>query len=131
MRTKPVMTAADAQKIMAAAKAEAVKNKWPVSIAIVDDAGMLLLFERLDGAGASTSNTAIGKAQAAAGLRVPTKMLGDLLSVMPGAVKLPGLFLQGAVPVMYQGECVGAVGASGVQANEDEQVAAAGAAAIS
>jgi glc operon protein GlcG len=125
-----MMTAADAQKIMAAAKNEAAKNKWPVSIAVVDDSGALLLFERLDGASASSASTAVGKAQAAAGLRVPTKMLGDLLSAMPGAVKLPGLFLQGAVPVMYQGECVGAVGASGVQAHEDEQVAAAGAATI-
>jgi glc operon protein GlcG len=61
MRTKPCLTSADAQKMMAACKAEAEKNKWNVSIAIVDDAGVLLLLERMDGAGPTTPEVAHGK----------------------------------------------------------------------
>jgi uncharacterized protein GlcG (DUF336 family) len=131
MRHRPTLTCADAHKIMAGCKAEASKNKWPVAIAIVDDAGNLLLFERLDGAVTSSSIVAFQKAQAAAALRIPSKMMGDLIPTLPGILKYPlGLPIQGGLPLMYEGECVGAVGVTGVQAHEDEQVAQAGVAAM-
>jgi glc operon protein GlcG len=116
---------------MAACKIEAQKNKWCVSIAIVDDAGALLQFERLDGAKGSSATTALGKAQTSAALGIPSKLMADMASTMPGILKLPaGIPLQGGVPLICEGECVGAVGVSGVQASEDEQVASAGAATI-
>ena len=71
MRTKPCLTTEDAHKMMAACKAEAEKNKWKVSIVIVDDAGVPLLLERLDGAGATTPEVALGKARTAASVPIP------------------------------------------------------------
>ena len=132
MRTRPSLTAADAHQIMAAAKAEAQKNKWPVSIAIVDEAGYLLLLERLDNAGPLTAEVALGKARTSVMTKRPSKFMEDRLKDRPAFLNFPaGLAIQGAVPVMYQGECVGAVGVSGVQSHEDEQVASAGANTIS
>ena len=77
MRTKPCLTSADAHKMMAACKAEAEKNNWKVSIAIVDDAGALLHLERLDGAGPTTAEGAHGKARMAALTKQPTKVWED------------------------------------------------------
>jgi glc operon protein GlcG len=131
MRTKPVLTAEDAHKMMAACKAEAQKNKWNVSICIVDDAGTPLLFERLDGATPTTAEVSLGKARTSVALRRPSKFMEDRLKDRPAFVKFPaGIPIQGAVPVMYQGECVGAIGVSGVQSHEDEQIASAGAAIV-
>jgi glc operon protein GlcG len=131
MRNRPSLTSEDVSKIVIACKKKARESKWDVSIAIVDDSGALLQFERLDWASPLSATVAIGKAQTAAALRLPSKTVGDLLKVMPGLLKLPvGIPLQGGVPLMYQGECVGAIGVSGMQADEDEQVALAGAATI-
>jgi len=131
MRTRPTLTTADAQKMMAACKAEAQKNKWNVSIAILDDTGVLMMFERLDGAGPATAAVSQGKATAAVMTRRPSKFLEDRLKDRPGFLNFPaGIPIQGGVPVMYQGECVGAIGVSGVQSHEDEQIANAGAAAV-
>ncbi len=131
MRTRPTLTGADAHKMMEACKAEAQKNKWNVSIAVVDDAGFLLLLERRDGAGPLTAEVAQGKAVAAAMTKRPSKFMEDRLKDRPAFLKFPaGLPIQGGVPVMYQGECVGAIGVSGVQSHEDEQIANAGAAAL-
>ncbi|MGH7087562.1 MAG: GlcG/HbpS family heme-binding protein, partial [Stellaceae bacterium] len=105
MRNRPTLTSEDAHKMMVACKAEAQKNKWNVSIAVVDDAGVLLLFERLDGAGPTTAEVALGKAQASVALRRPSKFMEDRLKDRPAFVKFPaGIPIQGAVPVMYQGE---------------------------
>jgi glc operon protein GlcG len=131
MRTKPCLTAADAQKMMAACKAEAAKNKWAVTIAIVDDAGYPLLLERMDGCGAISAEVAVGKARTSAATKRPTKFFEDRVKERPAFVSFPaGLLIQGAVPLIHQGECVGAIGVSGVQSHEDEQVAVAGAAAL-
>ena len=131
MRTRPALTAQDVQKMVAACKAEAAKNKWNVTIAVVDDAGSLLYLERLDGAGPMTAEVATGKAHTAAVTRRPTKFWEDRLKERPALLKFPGnLPIQGGVPLMYQGECVGAIGVSGVQSHEDEQIASAGAAAL-
>jgi uncharacterized protein GlcG (DUF336 family) len=131
MRNKPTLTASDVQKMVAACKSEAAKNKWNVSIAVVDDAGYLLYLERLDGAGPVTAEVATEKAVTSARTRRPSKFWEDRLKERPAFMKFPGVLpLQGGVPVMYQNECVGAIGVSGVQSHEDEQIANAGAAAL-
>ncbi|MEK7879836.1 MAG: heme-binding protein [candidate division NC10 bacterium] len=131
MRNRPALTAADVQKMMAACKAEATKNKWNVSIAIVDDAGFLLHLERMDGTGPMTAEVASGKASTAAVTRRPTKFWEDRVKERPVFLKFPNsLPIQGGVPIMYQNECVGAIGVSGVQSHEDEQIASAGVAAL-
>ena len=131
MRTRPTLTAADVQKMVAACKNEATKNKWSVSIAVVDDGGYLLYLERLDGAGPVTAEVATEKAVTSARTRRPSKFWEDRIKERPSFLKFPGVLpLQGGVPVMYQNECVGAIGVYGVQSHEDEQIANAGAAAL-
>ena len=128
MRQRPALTSADAHKMMEACKAEAQKNKWNVAIAIVDDSGAVLLLERLDGCGAISSEVAIGKARTSALTKRPTKFFEDRVKERPGFVTFPtpGVMFQGGLPLVHQGECVGAIGVSGVQSHEDEQVAQAG-----
>ena len=132
MRNRPVLTTADAHKMMAACKAEAQKNKWAVTIAIVDDSGAALLLERLDGCGAIASTVAMGKAQTSALTKRPSKFFEDRVKERPGFVTFPtpGVMFQGGVPIVHQGECVGAIGVSGVQSHEDEQIAQAGVTAL-
>jgi glc operon protein GlcG len=130
MRNRPTLTSADTQKVMAACKEKAARNGWNVCIAVVDDSGILLQFERLDDASPMSVVSAIGKAQTSAMLRQPSGMLSDLFTTLPGTIKLPGIPIQGGLPIMHLGQCVGAIGVSGVEADEDEQVAAAGLSAL-
>jgi glc operon protein GlcG len=131
VRNKLCLSAADAQKIVAACKVEAEKNKWNVSIAVVDDGGYLLHLERLDGAQGQSAGIATLKAQTAAAARTPTKTLEDVVKDRPATAAFPGrLAVQGGVPIMHQGECVGGVGVSGVKSHEDEQIAKAGLVAL-
>jgi glc operon protein GlcG len=131
MRNRPALTAADVNKMMAACRDEAAKNKWNVTIAVVDDAGYLLHLERLDGAGPMTAEVAASKARTTAVTRRPTKVWEDLVKDRPAMLKFPeNLPIQGGVPIMYQGDCVGAIGVSGVQSHQDEQIANAGVTAL-
>ena len=132
MRQKPALTSADAHKMMDACKAEAQKNKWNVAIAIVDDSGAVILLERLDGCGAISSDVAVKKAQTSALTKRPSKFFEDRVKERPGFVTFPtpGVMFQGGLPLVHQGECVGAIGVSGVQSHEDEQVAQAGVAVL-
>ncbi len=131
MRSRPALAASDVQQMVTACRNEAQKNKWNVSIAVVDDAGFLLYLERLDGAGPMTAEVATAKARTAAVTRRATKVWEDLVKDRPAMMKFPdNLPLQGGVPIMYQGECVGAIGVSGVQSQQDEQVANAGIGAL-
>jgi glc operon protein GlcG len=131
MRTKHCLTAADVKKMLAACEAEAAKNKWPVSISIVDDGGFLLGALRMDGASAITAEVSFGKAKTSAMTKRPSKFFEDRLKERPAFAGFPaGILIQGAVPVMHENECVGAIGVSGVQSHEDEQVAQAGASAL-
>ena len=117
--------------MMAACKAEAQKNNWKVSIVIVDDAAIPLLLERLDGAGPTTAEVALGKARTAALTRQPTKLWEERVKERPAFLNFPaGLAIWGGVPVIYQGECVGGIGVSGVQSQDDEKIASAGVAAL-
>lgn len=127
MRTKPCLTSADVKKILTACEAEAAKNKWAVSIAVVDDGGFLLGLTRMDGASAITAEVAAGKARTSALTKRPSKFFEDRVKERPAFVGFPaGLLVQGGLPIVHDNECVGAIGVSGVQSHEDEQVAQAG-----
>lgn len=127
MRSKMCLTADDAAKIVTAAKAEARKNNWNVTIAVVDDGGFLVHLERLDGAPAQSATIATAKAWTAAATRTPTKVLEDIVKERPATAAFPArVAVQGGLPILHQGECVGGVGVSGVKSHEDEQVAKAG-----
>ena len=127
MRTKPSLTLADVKKMLAACEAEAAKNNWAVAISIVDDGGFLLGFVRMDGAAIISAEVSLGKARTSAMTRRPSKFFEDRVKDRPAFITFPaGLLIQGAVPVMHQNECVGAIGVSGVQSHEDEQIALAG-----
>ena len=131
MRTKACLTSVDVKKMMAAASEEASRNNWKVAIAIVDDGGFLLHLDRMDGAAVTTAEVATGKARASALTRRPSKDFEERVKERPSFISFPaGLFIQGAVPIMHDGDCVGAIGVSGVQSFEDEQIARAGVAAL-
>jgi glc operon protein GlcG len=133
MKTKHVLEASDVKAIAAAAEAEALKNSWAVSICIVDDGGHMLSFQRLDGAAPVSAHIAPGKARTATMGRRESKVYEDMIN--GGRVSFlsaPGLdaMLEGGVPIMKDGQCLGAVGVSGVKSTEDAQIAKAGIAAI-
>jgi len=131
MRQKFSLTSAEAHAVVTAAKLEAVKNSWKVSIAVVDEAGYLLHLERMDGATLPSPEIATLKARTAALSRVPTKFLEDVSKERTATLMFPGrLPVQGGLPILYEGECVGAIGVSGVKSPEDEQIATAGIAAL-
>ncbi len=132
MRTKPCLTSADVKKMLAACEAEAAKSKWNVAIAVVDDAGFLLGFTRMDGVQAISAEVAVGKARTSAMTKRPSKFFEDRVKERPAFVGFPaGILIQGGVPLLYQNECVGAIGVSGVQSHEDEQIAQVGANTLS
>jgi len=131
MRDKPCLIATDIEKAIAACKTEAERNKWNVSIAIVDDGGFLLHFDRMDGAPPISAEVAIGKARTAALTKRPSKFFEDRVKERPAFANFPaGILIQGGVPILCRNECVGAIGVSGVQSHEDEQVAQAGVATV-
>jgi glc operon protein GlcG len=131
MRTKRVLTNADALQIIGAARVEAEKNNWNVTIAVVDDGGALIALQRMDGAFPQTPEIAFRKAWTAAMVRQPTKALEDMVKERPALVAFPGqLRVQGGLPIQVEGDWVGAVGVSGVASHQDEQVARAGIAAL-
>lgn len=131
MRSKPCLTAADVKKMLAACETRAAQSNWAVSISIVDDGGFLLGFARLDGAAAITGEVSLGKARTAAMTGRPSKVFEDRVKDRPAFIGFPaGLLIQGAVPVLHQNQCVGAIGVSGVQSHEDEEVAKVGANAV-
>jgi glc operon protein GlcG len=131
MRTRPTLTLSDVKKMLAACEAEAIKNKWSVAISIVDEAGYLLGFERMDGAPIISAEVSLGKARTSAMTRRPSKFFEDRIKERPAFASFPaGILIQGGVPLIHQNECVGGIGVSGVQSHEDEQIANAGAAAL-
>jgi uncharacterized protein GlcG (DUF336 family) len=131
--TKRVLTLEAARQVAAAAEAEARKNKWNVSIAVVDDAGHLVLFQRMDGAKLVATDIAMRKAKTAVFFQGETKGLeeevtkGGRTALLPIEGFMP---LEGGVPLMSGGQLIGAVGVSGVTGAQDAQCAKAGAATI-
>jgi glc operon protein GlcG len=132
VKSRVALEVEDVQAALEAAKAEALKNSWVVSIAIVDDGGHPLGFLRLNEAAPLTAQIAFGKARTAALARRESKFYED--AVKNGRTAFLSVTdlttLEGAVPVMVAGQCVGAVGVSGVKPEQDAQIANAGARAI-
>ena len=133
MKSKATLEFSDVQAMANAAAAEAVKNDWAVTIAIVDDGGHLLHLQRLDGAAPISAYIAPAKANTAAMGRRETKVYEDMINggrvSFLSAPEIKGM-LEGGVPIMKDGQCLGAVGVSGVKSTEDAQIARAGLAAI-
>jgi glc operon protein GlcG len=133
MKTKSFLELADLKAIAAAAEAEALKNNWAVSIAIVDDGGHLLWLQRLDGAAPISAHIAPAKANTAALGRRESRVYEEMINggrvSFLSAPDLKGL-LEGGVPIVKDGQVLGAVGVSGVKSTEDAQIAKAGIAAI-
>ena len=132
MKTQALLTLDDTRAIAAAAESEATKNGWAVTIAIVDGGGHLLWLQRLDGAAPISSEIAPAKARTAALGRRESKIYEDMINggrVSFLSAPLRGL-LEGGVPILVDGQCVGAVGVSGVKSTEDAQIARAGIAAL-
>lgn len=133
MQQKPALQLADVKMIAAAAEAEALKNGWAVSIAIVDDGGHLLWLQRLDGAAPVSAHIAPAKAHTAALGRRESRVYEEVINQgrmsFLSAPTLHGM-LEGGVPILVDGHCLGAVGVSGVKSTEDAQIARAGIAAL-
>ena len=133
MKTRSSLELADVKKIAAAAEAEALTHNWAVTIAIADEGGHLLHLQRLDGAPPVSAHIAPAKAHTAALGRRESKVYEDVINggrtSFLSAPTIQGL-LEGGVPIMKDGFCLGAVGVSGVKSSEDSQIAKAGIAAI-
>ncbi|MHB1199539.1 MAG: GlcG/HbpS family heme-binding protein [Polaromonas sp.] len=133
MKSKPVLDLTDIKAITAGAEAEALKNNWAVTIAIVDDGGHLLHLQRLDGAAPISAHIAPAKANTAAMGRRESKVYEDVINggrtSFLSAPYIQGM-LEGGVPIVKEGQCLGAVGVSGVKSAEDAQIARAGIAAM-
>ena len=123
------ITLEQAKKVMAGAEAEAVKNKWPVVITILDSGGHIVLVQRLDNTQWGSVEIAKEKARAAVALRRPSKALQD--AVAQGGANLRFLnigfsVLEGGLPIVIGGKIVGGIGVSGVTGQQDSQIAQAG-----
>ncbi|CAB3880490.1 MULTISPECIES: heme-binding protein [Achromobacter] len=133
MNTKPVLAAEDVKKILAAAEAHALQNKWAVAIAVVDDGGHLMGMLRLDGVAPISSHIAPAKAKTAAmgcrESRIYEEIINNGRYSFLSAPLLEGM-LEGGVPIVANGHVVGAVGVSGVKSTEDALIAQAGIAAL-
>jgi len=129
VESKKYLMLADVKIIAAGCESEALRRNWAVTIAIADEGGHLLWLQRLDGAPLISMDIATGKAHTSAMGRRPSKSFADRIADGETSVlSMPGglTFLEGGEPIMVDGECVGAVGVSGVKSAEDAQIARAG-----
>lgn len=129
----PDLTLETVQKMTAAAVDHAKKNNWRISVAILDGGGHVLQVTRMDGCNFLSADIARGKAYAAAAWKLPSADLANrwqqIATAAAGMVGISGnriVPVQGALPIFDGGTCVGAIGASGVKSNEDEECARAG-----
>ena len=132
MQQKSVLTLSDVQCILDAARIEAQNNQWAVAMAVVDDGGHPLALLRLDGCSPFAAYTATDKARTAAMARRESKVFEDMINGGRTAflsAPLSGA-LEGGVPIIVDGQVVGAVGVSGVKSAQDAQIAKAGINAI-
>jgi uncharacterized protein GlcG (DUF336 family) len=128
MYVKNALTLADAKQIAAAAEAEALKNNWRVTIAVLDDGGNLLFLQRLDDAPLGSIVVAQEKARTALLFKRPTKVFEEIIaSGRTAMLTLPGATpIEGGLPLLNNGQLIGAIGVSGVQSPQDAQIAGAG-----
>jgi uncharacterized protein GlcG (DUF336 family) len=125
----PTVNTATAKKIAAAVIAECAKNQWNVSVAVVDNHGFLVYFERMENTQYASNDIAINKAKTAAIYRRPTRVFADTINKGgPATATLGGGLTAspGGVPIMVDGKVTGGVGVSGVTGDQDEQCAKAG-----
>jgi len=133
MQTKAALSRDDVARIVTAAREEAVRNGWAVSIAVVDDGGHPLALERLDGCAPIGAYICVEKARTSALGRRESKGYEDMINGGRNAfLSVPVMtgMLEGGVPVVVGGQVAGAVGVSGVKPDQDAQVARAGAVAV-
>jgi uncharacterized protein GlcG (DUF336 family) len=126
----PPISLETAKKVMAAAEAEAVKNNWGLVITILDSGGNLVMAHRMDNAPLASVGISRGKARTAVEFKRPSKALEDGIAGGGAGLRLlslPGVFVEGGVPIVVDGKIVGAIGASGAASGQDAQVAQAGA----
>jgi uncharacterized protein GlcG (DUF336 family) len=130
----PNVTLEQARKLITAGNAEARKNSWPVAITVVDTAGMLVAFEKMDQTQSGSVMISQDKAVSAAMLRRPTKAMQDALAAGGAGLRFLGLRyatpVEGGLPIVVDGKIIGAIGVSGVTSEQDGMVAAAGLAAL-
>ena len=133
MKSRPFLSLTDVKRMVAAAEAEAQTNGWIVTIAVVDDGGHLLWLQRLDGAAPISAHIAPAKARTAAlgrrESRIYEEMINGGRTSFLSVPEIEGL-LEGGVPILVEGHCLGAIGVSGVKSSEDAQIAKAGIAAL-
>jgi len=124
----PDVNAVGAKKIAADVIAECTKNGWNVAVAVVDNHGFLVYFERMDNTQTASMDIAVGKARAAATYRRPTRAFMDAINKGgPATATLPGVFASpGGLPIMVDGKVTGGVGVSGATGDQDEQCSKAG-----
>jgi glc operon protein GlcG len=125
-----VLTLEGARRISAAAEAEARRQGWNVCIAVVDFYGNLLHFVRMDDTQSASNEVAIGKARTAAMFRRSSKTMEDAVASRPGMINFPAVPVQGGLPILASGKVLGGIGVSGVQSQQDEIIAKAGAALL-
>jgi uncharacterized protein GlcG (DUF336 family) len=128
------VTLEQARKAIAAGQAEARKNSWPVAIAIVDNAGQLVAFEKMDNTQTASVEVAQDKAVSAAIYRRSTKVVQDGLAAGGAGLRLLGLRgmspVEGGLPLIVDGKIIGGIGVSGVNSDQDGVVAKAGGDAV-
>jgi glc operon protein GlcG len=123
-----------AKKAVAAAEAEARKNNWNVMIVVLDSGGHTVMSQRLDGTQYASIRIAAGKARTALEFKRPTKALDDTIAAGGGGLRLLSVggvtAIEGGIPIVVDGKIVGSIGVSGVTAQQDAQIARAGAEAV-
>ena len=129
MNRKAVLSQTEVQQIIKAARTEAQANQWAVTIVVVDDGGHPLALERLDGCAPGSAYIATEKARTSALGRRESKSYEDMVNAGRYAFLSAPLLtsLEGGVPIVFDGQVIGAVGVSGVKPEQDAQVAKAGA----
>ena len=127
----PSINLEQAKKAIAAGQVHARKNGWPIAIAVVDTAGMLVAFEKLDDTQSASMDIAIDKARSAAIYRRPTKVMQDALAAGGAGVRFLNLraasTVDGGLPIIVNGKVIGGIGTSGVNGDQDAEVSKAGA----
>lgn len=128
MKTKRVLELADAEVMLEASTEKAIRENWKVSMAVVDEAGCLMTFRRLDGASVSSVQTAIDKARSAALTRRPTKFFEEMVEAgRIGASMIHGVFaIEGGLPIVVEGDVVGGFAVSGLKSQLDIVLVEAG-----